>query len=297
MRGSLCVGMLLSVLGVCSACAQEVSVSYLDGEAQVQSGGSWAALSIGDRISTQATIQLSAGAYVELKRADLKIILSQKGTYLLRDLVATAHAMDSAGVWKTLSTTLSILLVGPARNQSRGFGARGANEGKGEDSEWVTSSAQVFLDSGKQYLRSGQHKEAIEEFLLALDAASEKESSLVHYNLAYAYSLSGDTRAALKHAAGIQPGGDDEWAADFIILKAKLLVDSNAFAQEIAWLTQNGNDLSGDAQRAALYNFLLGVGYRGIGDRSNEKANLSRVVAISGESDLGKAAAQLLKNP
>ena len=82
----------------------------------------------------------------------------------------------------------------------------------------------------------------------------------MQYNLACAYSLSGDTRAALKHAAGLQPSSADEWASDFIILKAKLLVDSNAFAQEIAWLTQSGNDLSGDAQRAAIYNFLLGRG-------------------------------------
>ena len=174
---------------------------------------------------------------------------------------------------------------------------RGANEGKAEDSEWVTSSAQVFLDAGKQYLQSGQLKEAIEQFLLAFDAATEKESRQVQYYLAYAYSLSGDTRAALKHAAGLQSSSANEWASDFIILKAKLLVDSNAFVQEIAWLTQNGNDLSGDAQRAALYHFLLGVGYRGVGDAANAKASFSKVVAMSGESDLGKAAAQLLQNP
>ncbi len=150
---------------------------------------------------------------------------------------------------------------------------------------------------GSRTSKSGQYGEAIEQFLQALDAATEQESPQVRYYLAYAYSLNGDTRAALKYAADLQPSSADEWASDFIILKAKLLVDSNAFAQDIAWLTQSGNDLSGDAQRGAIYQFLLGVGYRGIGDASNEKASLSKVVAISGESDLGRAAAELLQNP
>jgi tetratricopeptide (TPR) repeat protein len=153
------------------------------------------------------------------------------------------------------------------------------------------------LDSGKEYIRSGQYDLAIQQFDQALDAATHNEAPRVHYYLAYAYSLSGDTREALKQAAGLQPSGADEWASDFIILKAKLLVDSSAFAQAIAWLTQNGNDLSGDAQRAAIYDFLLGVGYRGVGDTSNEKVALSKVTAMSAESDLGKAAAGLLQNP
>lgn len=300
MRRALSVGVVLFVFAVCSTRAQQLSVSYVDGEAQVRSGSSWVALSIGDRVSAQVTLQLSDGSYVELKWADLRIVLSQKGTYVLQDILACSGALDSAGVRKAILATLSYLATGPARNQGgAGGGARGvrgANEGKTEDSEWVTSKAQVFLDAGKQYFKSGQHQEAIEQFLLALDAATEEESPQVQYYLAYAYSLSGDTRAALKHAAGLQPNSADEWAADFIILKAKLLVDTNAFTQEIAWLTQNGNDLSGDAQRAALYNFLLGVGYRGVGDISNEKISLSKVVAISGESDLGSAAIQLLRN-
>jgi len=222
--------------------------------------------------------------------------LSQKGTYNLRDILASSHALDSAGAGKAILAALSSFLMGPARNQSTA-GARGANGSKAEDSDWVTSSAQVFLDAGEQYLKSGQYDEAIEQFLQALDAATEHESPQVRYYLAYSYSLNGDTRAALKYASDLQPIAGDEWASDFIILKAKLLVDSSAFGQEIAWLTQNGNDLSGDAPRGALYEFLLGVGYRGVGDAANAKDSLSKVVSTSGESDLGKAAAQLLQNP
>lgn len=77
--------------------------------------------------------------------------------------------------------------------------------------------------------------------------------------------MGGDTRVALKHAAGLQPSRTHKWVSDFIVLKAKLPVGSSVFAQEIARLTQSWNDLSGESQPAAIYNFLLGPGYRGAG--------------------------------
>jgi tetratricopeptide (TPR) repeat protein len=263
----------------------------------VKSGSSWEALSIGDRLSAQATIRLGEGDYVELKGTGSKVVLSQKGTYVLKDILASSRALGSAGVGKALVSSLTHLASGPAHNQSTAAGMRGANESKSEDSDWVSSSAQVFLDAGEQYLQSGQYDQAIEQFDQARDAATDKETPQVQYYLAYANCLRGDTREALKQAADLQPSSGEEWASDFIILKAKLLLDSSAFAQEIAWLTQSGNDLSGDAQRSAIYNFLLAVGYRGVGDTSNEKASLSKVVAMSEGSDLAKAATELLQNP
>jgi tetratricopeptide (TPR) repeat protein len=296
-RHSLGLGLFLITLGVCAAGAQELVVSYADGDVQARTGSAWAALAVGDRLGPQASLQLGAGAYVELQWAGTRIVFSERGTYFLRDILASSRALSSAGVGKAIATTLSLLLMGPTRNQSSSLGARGANTGKQEDSDWVTSSAQVFVDAGEQYLKSGKYNEAILQLLKARDSAAEDEMRQVRFDLATAYSLSGDTRAALKQAADLQPSSADEWASDFIILKAKLLVDTNAFVQDIAWLTQKGNDLSTDAQRAAVYYFLLGVGYRGVGDTSNANASLSKVVAISAGSDLGRAAAQLLQNP
>jgi tetratricopeptide (TPR) repeat protein len=288
---------LLMLFVACGAFAQSLSVAYIEGDAQARSGSSWTVLSVGDPISSEATLRLEEGAYVELSSQGAKITLSQKGTYKLHDIVSSSRALGSAGAGKALLTTLAHLAAGPALNQGAVAGARGANESKADDSEWVASSAQVFIDSGREYVKSGQYDQAIGQFLQALDsAANENESAEIRYNLAEAYSLKGDTRNALKQAAGLQPSSGDGWSADFVLLKAKLLMDTNAYAQEISWLTQQGNDLSGDAQRAQAYLFLLGVGYRGVGDTSKEKETLSKVVSISGESDLGKSAGQLLQS-
>jgi Tfp pilus assembly protein PilF len=80
-----------------------------------------------------------------------------------------------------------------------------------------------------------------------------------------------------------------------ILLEAKLLEDTSAYKNAVTWLADN--DLSQDAQRAPLYYFLLGMGYRGEGDAENAKQVFSKVVSISRDSELGKAAEELMRNP
>jgi tetratricopeptide (TPR) repeat protein len=294
MRPSLVI-MLIALTWTASG--QTLGVAYLDGDAALSRGASWVKLAIGDTVPQNATLQVGKDSYLELKSADATIILSRTGTYSVHDLLSASLALKAAGAGKALSASLARLFSGPTHNDSGVLGARGANESKSEDSGWVESSTQVFLEAGKTFIASGKYEKAIDQFRQALDTATEEESSEVRFDLAYAYSLSGNTREALGQIAGLESKGSEAWAIEFALLKAKLLVDTNAFAEEIAWLTQGGNDLSRDAQRAPMYYFLLGVGYRGVGDTSHEKQSLSRVVTTSGESDLRKAATQLLQNP
>jgi hypothetical protein len=284
-------------VAVAGAGAQALSVSYLEGDVQTRDGSAWSVLSIGDRLAPQASIRLDAGAYLELSGPGIRIALNEQGIYALRDIVASARTLGSAGVGTAISSALSRLAHGPVRLPSAVSGVRGEVMIAPEDFAWVTVDVQERLETGKRDLADGDAEEAIAQFLIARDAATNDEMPQVSYYLALAYSLKGDTRAALKCAAGIQPHGADEWAPDFVILKAKLLIDTNAFTQCVAWLTERDNDLSEDSQRAALYHFLLGVGYRGMGNVSSAKASLSKVVAISGESEVGKSAAQLLQAP
>ncbi|HUJ74840.1 MAG TPA: hypothetical protein VL359_08275, partial [bacterium] len=107
----------------------------------------------------------------------------------------------------------------------------------------------------------------------------------------------GDVRGAWKQMQGLQPGPSDAWRGDFVILKAKMLEDASAFAETTTWLTQSANDLSGDAEYAPLYYFLLGLGYRGAGQGDNARQAFSAVVRIAGDTDIGKSAAALLQSP
>jgi hypothetical protein len=277
--------------------APNLSVSYLEGQAYVQTGSTWTPVAIGTAVPADGRVKLDAGAYVLLKTPGADIVITQKGTYSVGTLLTMQRSMKTAGVGKALVSSLSYILGGGVKNQSSALGARGADQSKSGDSEWAESSAGVFLDSAKTYLQSAQYDKAVEQLNQALDASTEDEQPEIHYYLASAYSLKGDTREALKQAGMLQPGGGASWSADFVILKAKLLADTNGFAEEVQWLKANGGNLPQDAQRAPVYFFLLGLGYRGTGDLENEKSSLGQVVSIAKDSDLGMAAAQLLQSP
>ncbi|MGA2641618.1 MAG: hypothetical protein ABSG21_12035 [Spirochaetia bacterium] len=106
----------------------------------------------------------------------------------------------------------------------------------------------------------------------------------------------GNTPDAVKALSAAKPTSGASWAGDYILLQAKLSIDTFAFPQAVQWLNQPENDLSGDAQRAPLYYFLLGLGYEGLNVEPDAKKSLQKVVSLAGDSDLGKSAAGLLQN-
>jgi tetratricopeptide (TPR) repeat protein len=277
-----------------SMAAPVLSVSYVDGTAYVQSNSQWKTLSIGDPVPADARIRLDAGASVQLKGIGADIYLAQKGIYFIRDLLAARQKLRTAGIGRVLIERMDSLLTGPAHNQSAVAGVRGADESKSSDPDWVTST-QDNIQEGENCIQSGEYDKAIEKLTQALDEATEEELPPVHVHLAYAYFLSGDSRDAARQLAGLKPAGS--WAGDYILLRAMLYLDTFAFTQEIQWLTQAGNDLSGDEQRAPIYYYLLGLGYRGAGDVPKETQSLSKVVSFAGENDLVESAAGLLRNP
>ena len=277
-----------------NALAENFNVSYLEGQAQIQSGSSWINLAIGDVVPSETSIRLIGPGILQLKGADLEVVLSLPGTYLVKDIAAAHRLFSSAGVGEALKTSLRHLIFGSSPQRNVQLGTRGTNESKPEDENWSESS-EVFLAAGKEFIKAAEYDEAVEQFKQALESASGQEAPEIHYYLAYALLLNGDVREAWKHAANLQPSASDQWARDFILLKAKLLEDTSAHKEAVTWLA--GNDLSQDAQRAPLYYFLLGLGYRGAGESEGAKQALLKVVAISRESDLGKAASELLQLP
>jgi hypothetical protein len=92
---------------------------------------------------------------------------------------------------------------------------------------------------------------------------------------------------------GPNPTGGESWAADFVLLQAKLQVDTNAFGPAVEWLTQKGASLAQDAQRGQIYYFLLALGYRVLRDTQKEQKALAMVISIEPHSELGRAAAEL----
>ena len=288
--------LFVSLVAGTPLCAQNLAVAYLQGEARLKTGSGSHQLSIGDEVPREGTLQVSDGGYLELTDHGLTITLSQAGSYSVQALLSASQRMGNTGAGRALSGMLSALVNGPLRVQSTAMGARGANESKADQSGWVTSDTQVYLESGREFIKLGEYAKAIEELRRALEVATDQELLEVRYYLAFAYSLSGDTRSAFTQLSRVGLPGGEPWAPDYVLLRAKLLVDTFAFKEEISWLTEQRGGLPQDAQRAPTYSFLLALGYQGIGDTAHERESLAQVMHMAADSDIGKVAAKMLND-
>jgi tetratricopeptide (TPR) repeat protein len=300
MRKTLLPAVLVAVSCLIAAAspvsAQPISVTFVEGRVQLRSPTGWTEVAIGDVLPENGVVRLEKNSSVEFGDTANRLVLTHAGSYALHDLVSASRRLESNGVGAALSGTLKNLVSGRVSQQSAVMGVRGANESKSEQMDWVTSDAQVFVDSGKEYLKAGAYDEAVKQFEQAKDSASSTELPYILYCLASAHSLKGDTRLASSMIEGLTISGGEEWAPDFVLLKAKLDLESNAFQEEIAWLSGWKDSLSRDSRRAQVYYFLLALGYQGIGDESNVRVNLSTAVSLEAESAVGQAAKRLLES-
>ncbi|HUX21035.1 MAG TPA: hypothetical protein VMW69_07325 [Spirochaetia bacterium] len=287
--------LLLMAIAVSWSFGQSLTTSYAQGDVEVQSGSGWKPVTIGDTVAVGGMLRMAAGAYVELSGSGgIDITLSEPGTYSMTSLLSSARRMKGTGYDSVLVNAFAALAGGTSSVQSSAMGVRGANESASTQPQWVTSDAQVFIDAAKSFIQSGAYPKAIDQLKLALDSASDSELPTVHYYLAEVYSLNGNLRDSLKEISQVKPSGSEDWYADYAILRAKLLVDSYAFAQEVAWLKLKQNDLSQDAQRSAVYYFSLALGYRGLGNKADEQRDLTEVTRISAGTNLARSASRLL---
>jgi hypothetical protein len=282
-------------LAAVAAGAQKLTVAYQEGEAVIRNGSTWSALAIGDAVAAEASVRLGKGSMLQFVGEGITLTLSRPGTYAIRDILASQRKMTARHVITTLANAIRALAFGSGDHQSTNSGARAVDMSRSDDGGWMVSTAGVYLDSGTDYLKSGNYEEAGRQFGLALGSADQEEIPQVRYYIAFVSSLKGDLRGAWKSLEGVQPGASEPWAPDFVLLKAKLLEETAAYTEAVDLLTQN--DLWQDAKRSALYGYLLGVGCLGAGQDARAREVLSRVAETDRDSDLAKAAAALLKEP
>lgn len=289
----LLISIAISVLVAAAVGAQSLSVSYVEGDAQVKNGQAWGELVIGESIPAGASVRLGADSYLEIAGGQQTISISQPGTYALRTLITQTRLMKSAGVGSVLSAKLAAFFSSPAPKSST-LGVRAAKAEDNSGMSWVTSDAGVYIDTAKQYIETHEYQKAIDQLKQAVESASTDELPEARYYLGYAYSLAGETREALNQIKGLKPADVASHEADLVVLKGKLLLDTNAFGQDVLWLTSNAAVIGSDSDRAPAYYLLLGLSYHGAGDNANARRNLQKVISLAGSTDLGRTAADLL---
>jgi tetratricopeptide (TPR) repeat protein len=282
-----CLAMNAPIVG-----AQAVTVDYIEGRAAQRSDDAWTALAVGDEVSLDAPVRLEELSLVQLKGQGATITLAQQGTYGLRGVLKARAALRSAGTAAAVAVAFSRIIHGTAPD-SAPAGVR-SEVMDIPDAPWNDLDAAGRLRSGKSYLTSGEYDAAIEELAQAAQEAPGGEAS---FCLATAYSLKGDPKSALAALVGVTLAGTEEWAPDYLLLRAKLLLDTFAFQRSVDVLLAAAPLLKTDPLRAQTWYFLLALAYRGTGDTASSAACLDTVQSIAPETELAISAARLREIP
>jgi len=297
------------------ASATSLTVSYMEGTASQQRGSSWLALSIGDQLPLDATVKLERLALVNFKSPAASITLTQPGTYLLRNLVEASASLRSAGALEAAAIAFSRVLKGTGKRVDAVGGVRSevmpredfndiwdeggppGDSSPPSDTTPAVSPAGAAIRLARDLIAAESYQEAIDQLQAVIPTASEPEAREASFYLASACELSGDARSALAALSAASPKGDEEWAPDSVLLGARLLEDTFAWAQARDLLLKVGASLRHDEQRATTYLFLLALAYRGTGEKEKQDLVLDRIFALDPTSDLGQAAWKLRQAP
>ena len=292
-----------------------LTVSYMEGTASQRTGSSWSVLSIGDQVPLDAAVKLERLALVHFKAPGASITLTQPGTYILRNLVEASASLRSAGAMEAAAIAFSRVLRGTGKpvnavggvrsevmpredfNSIRDDGGPPGDSAPPSDSAPAVTPAGAAIRTARDLISMESYQEAIDQLRDVDLMASTKESREASFYLASAYELAGDARSALAALGRASPKGDEEWAPDAVLLGARLLEDTFAWAQARDLLLKAGASLRWDEQRAPTYLFLLALAYRGTGEKEQQDIVLERIVSMDPASDLALAAARLRETP
>jgi len=282
--------------------AQSLVVLYLEGSVAQRTDGAWAPLAIGDELPAAASVKLENLALVQLRSpgsAIASITLTQPGTYALRTVLASSASLRSTGALRAAAVGFSRVLSGAGARMDAVGGVRSERVPTEDFMDFgetgtvpIESPAREAVRTARGLISRADYPGAASTLRQALPSASEDDAREVSFYLASALELAGDARGALAALKAAPPRGGEEWARDAVLLGARLLEDSYAWAQARDLLIR-APDAGADDERAPTYFFLLALAYRGTGERDREAAALDRVLSLDPTGELGRTARAL----
>lgn len=276
---------------------QEFTVDYVDGYLDVDEGGSWYELYIGDPVTANDVVRLGADSYAELSNGVITIKLTRPGTYDIGELSSSARRTASSGVGGLILGRVG-RLTGQQEEQAQttAGGVRASEAVKQNQPTWAGGeSVDELIENGLGLLNQGEFQDAYWVFQEAYDYAlddDEYAKSLFYYG--YGAALIGSTGEAFELLEEVGPEADTDYFEDHVIVLGQLLIESFAYQDAIEYLALLTEDAGAEkgAQQSAL--LLAGLAYNGLGDVQLAKRYLERSRDALPDSEGAKIAEQLL---
>lgn len=201
---------LISVLALAGSLAYAipVTVTFVDGNAQVQAGSIWKVLDFDDRIDSAQSVRLTAGAVLELKsQTGSTVTIAAAGTYLVDTLF---KPKTEPGAVAAVAGKLEKLASGGKQDVTVA-GVRGSEAVVAKETMWAGGTAEadeVYGEAGAAS-KSGNFAEAwslyMESLYLYQDASDPTGAARAAYQASLAAIAAGSGAKALSSLRAAVP--------------------------------------------------------------------------------------------
>jgi hypothetical protein len=201
---------LIIFLALCGslAAALPVTVAFVDGSAELQSGGAWKNLDFGDKFDSAQTVRLAPKAILELTvQGGSVVVISNAGNYVVDNLLKPRQESSAVA---TVASKLEKLARGSGQAESTVAGVRG-DPADASSLMWAGAGeeAKAAYDDGRKAAESGTYSLAFKHFMHAValyeEAAEPSSAALSAWQASLAGLASGSGAKALSALRASSP--------------------------------------------------------------------------------------------
>ncbi len=276
------------------AASEDLTLVYLDGFIETDTGSGWQEINIGDRVPSQSYVRLEEDGIAEFSSGDITITINQSGTFLLSELISASGEVSSWGIGPLITTRLNVISGKRQHRVEAVMGVRGAVSDS-QELQWMDSEEdEDLIEDGRKLLEDGHYDQAIAAFREAMDLSFDNEErENILFQIAYAHSLAGRTARAFVILAGLNPGLEKSYYHNYVLLKGNILLETLSFRQALDLFNSYLSAAPGGEVVQAVH-FLSFFCYQKLGMEQQAARALSDAVKVDPGTEIGYAAGRLL---
>ena len=288
MKKMLLVTIILMVASL--SFAQELTISYFDGDVEVMDSGEWYLPEMGEAVKNNQQIKLGADSYAEINFSNTTIKLLKEGIYTASDIIESANNQNTWELGKIGGINFKNVINKGAYNSSAVMGVRGAKQ-ETTEVEWIDSSVD-YLEDGKASLDEGDIDRALSIFNEGIELSEDNRDQLLYYS-ALCYNLKGINDRSLNNLESIEVPENYDFYPDFVILKSNILLEGLEY-ENAEKLLNSYIAKDSKSEKAQIVYLLLSYSSNGMKNTENAVKYLNKVLEIDKSNEMGVIAEELL---
>ena len=274
--------------------ADDLLLEYSDGVIELETNAGWEEVVEGELYSSEQIIRLENDSIAEFSINDSRIMISEEGTYELRELINNSNNVSNWGIGELVTNKLELFFNETMYKDEAAMGVRGDQEEQYDDITWMENKEiPVRYGIAKDYILNKQYKEAVLYLLEASFTATGEARKECFYYIGYSYAMLGDSVRALRYLNRVETDSTKYYFHDYVLVKGKLLIQSFSFKSALYLFEKYLSEYPYGENVQSVY-FLSAYCNEALNNREEFVKNLQKAVEVDPFSDFGKLASQKL---